>query len=421
MGSGFVRSLLRESQFEARAFLTKIDAWVLARLEQGASTFRDVLSGLPGIYPSEVLCSLRRLQGRDKIQEFDVLAVELDAASKPVLHSQSVCREKRFIEHPLDFEWRFTSKGVARIGEEIKAAGLKKAEILCLGCPSVYLFGKDQLKGFSFRLWDKNNATAGQIEEAREICRLDLQDANPPFPPADIVVIDPPWYRSFYELFLWAGIHCLPVGGRLFLSFPPEGTRSTAAAELISLLKWCEARGLSLERKYPGSLPYRSPLFEMNALRAQGITNYPIDWRRGDLVLLTKRRQIPFDKPKCAFPSEKWEEVRLRNSRIKVSHGKKIPGAAFQSTGENEIVPSVSSKHADRKRANVVTSGNRFIRTNRPEAVYDCLSAIEASGPDSMRKDFIASKHPLLMQKVIELVSKEEKEAHHYFRRIHEL
>jgi hypothetical protein len=49
--------------------------------------------------------------------------------------------------------------------------------------------------------------------------------------------LTPPWYREFYELFIWAGLHCLPVRGRMILSFPPEGTRPSVKEELRSLVR----------------------------------------------------------------------------------------------------------------------------------------------------------------------------------------
>jgi hypothetical protein len=421
---GLVRLPSRESQFRERDFLSRIDAWVLERWEQRARTFRELLSGLPGIYPAEVLCSLRRLRCSARIDEFDVHAVELDAASRPVLHSKPVApeRQRQCIEHPLDFEWRFTREGVARICEEIEKLGLEpRSEVLCIGCPSVYSLGKENLGRLSFQLWDKNAPTGGQIEEAREICRVDMNNAASPFPSVATVVIDPPWYPEFYQLFIWAGFHCLPAGGSMLLSFPPQGTRPSVVEDLNALIKWCSMRGLVLEERKPCSLPYRSPLFEVNALKGQGVSNFPLNWRRGDLLLLKKQTSKSFDKPKCSLPSEKWEEIKVRASRVRVHQGRKIHGAIFRPAGESEVLPSVSSKQLARRRANVVTSGNRFFCTSVPEEVLDCLAAIDASGPDRMRRSFLASRRPLLMRKVADMVSKEEREAAEYFRRIHEI
>jgi hypothetical protein len=403
------------------SFLEKIDAWVLRCLSQGATSFRELLAELPGVYPAEVLCSLRRLRRNSLISELDVLAIELEAASIPVLQREPVAPGKRFIEHPLDFEWRFTRQGVERICGEIEKRKLKpQAEVLCLGCPSIFLFGRQHFKNLTFRLWDKNTPIIGQMEEVRDICRVDITLTMPPHHAADIIVVDPPWYNEFYRLFIWAGFHCLASGGRIILSFPPEGTRPSVEDDFNSLIKWISQYGLKLESRQPNCLPYRSPLFEVNALRAQGVSNFPLNWRRGDLLILSKQKMTPFPKPSCQFPAEKWEEIGLRTSRIKINREKKCGGSIFRSVGGPEILPSVSSRYRLRGLANVVTSGNRFIRTSAPDAFFDCLAAAEASGPDRMTKTFLASRHPLLMRKVLDLISKEEKEAAQYFQRIHE-
>jgi hypothetical protein len=394
---------------------------VLDRCTQGATTFGGLLARLPGIYPSEVLFSLRRLQRSAAIPDFDVLAVELEAASKPALQAEPVEPGRRLIEHPLDFEWCFTRQGVARICLEIERSQLKAgAEILCLGCPSVYLLGKQNLKSLRFRVWDKNIPQLGQMEEAREVCRVDITEATPPCQTADVVVIDPPWYNEFYRLFIWAGFHCLPLGGHILLSFPPQGTRPSAAEDLNCLIKWSSSHGLKLESRQPGCLPYRSPLFEVNALKAQGISNVPLNWRKGDLIVLSKLGSASFAKPDCTFPSGHWEEAKVGHSRIKIQRGKGYDGGMFGPVGDTDVLPSVSSRHRQRHRANVVTSGNRFIRTSMPDEVFCCLGAVEACGPDAMTKAFVASRNPMLMRRVVDLISKEEMEAWEYFRRIHE-
>jgi hypothetical protein len=131
--------------------------------------------GLPGIYPTEVLLGLRRLRRVNLISEVDVLSIELEAASKPFCNVQLVAAQDRRIEHPLDFEWLFTKEGAARICEEIKKISRKEfVDVLCLGCPSIYAFGKRNLKKWNFRLWDKNVLHLGQVDEAKEVSCVDL-------------------------------------------------------------------------------------------------------------------------------------------------------------------------------------------------------------------------------------------------------
>lgn len=397
--------------------MQRIDALVHKEWLRGAKSFRALLAKLPGIFPSEVICSLRRLALVDKISEVELLSVELEVVSRPNTQGNLVSRTTRHIEHPLDFEWRFTKQGVARICDEIDALqNGKPSEVLCLGCPSVYLLGRQH----KFRLWDKNTLHLGQLDEANEVSKLDISSEMPGGKIVDVVVIDPPWYNTFYFSFLWAAFNHLARNGKVILSFPPLGTRPMIKDELRELKQWCAEHGLKVEKSVPNYLPYRAPLFEVNALRVQGIANFPIDWRRGDLIVLSKQSDSPFDKPKLPGQFEVWQEVQVQNCRVKVSNNVRRGDPVFAPVGSSEILPSVSSRHKLRREANVVTSGNRFFRTNSPEALLACLREASETNHQSMHNSFIASKNPLLRKKVAELISKENKEAAHYFRRINE-
>ncbi|HXC35283.1 MAG TPA: hypothetical protein VNV43_05370 [Candidatus Acidoferrales bacterium] len=377
---------------------------------------------LPGIYPTEVLFGLSRLLKTKQIPEVGVIAVELEAASRPIYFESPVAAQDRRIEHPLDFEWHFSKEGAKRVCEEIlRLCGKDNGEVLCLGCPSVYAFGKQNLKNYNFRLWDKNVRHLGQIEEAREVACVDVFDSFESGKKADFVVLDPPWYNPYYLLFLWAAAHCLAKGGYVVLSFPPEGTRPSVKTERRELVLWCKRNGFQIEKRIPNSLKYRSPLFEVNALKAQGVTKFPLDWRRGDLFVLKKSSDEVPAKPDVLIPNEKWEEVRVGHVRIKVSCSKKSGRGLLVPAMSEAVIPSVSSRHPARRLANVVTSGNRFLCTNAPEELVGCLSLLKSNGAKSMVDSFLAAKNPLLMRKALDLILSEEIEAADYFWRINEI
>lgn len=419
--SRFARSHLPETEIREASFRKKVDAFVFDTWTEGGKTLAALLSKLPGIYPSEVLCSLRRLQQGSKISEVEVLAAELDAASIPKCSIHPVSAERRFIEHPVDFEWRFTRGGVARLCKEIERLQPKNnAKVLCLGCPSVYLEGRRTLKHIKFTLWDKNTAGMSQLDEVREVCSLDVTQMTPAPSHVDLAVIDPPWYNGYYYLFLWAIADCLPIGGKVLLSFPPEGTRVSIPENLRDFQMWCALRGFKFEKREPNCLSYRSPLFEVNALRAQGISNYPLDWRRGDLIVLRKVSTETILKPSVSALKENWEEVRVGSSRIKFCRTRQPGPAAFKPVGETEILPSVSSRHKLRRDANVVTSGNRFLMVKSINDLVRCLDKFRDMPARELNAMIAASETPQLMRKTASLISKEEKEAALYFRRIHD-
>jgi hypothetical protein len=112
--------------------------------------------------------------------------------------------------------------------------------------------------------------------------------------------------------------------------------------------------------------------------------------------------------------------VQVHNCRVKVCYNKRVGDPVLAPVGVSEILPSVSSRHKLRRAANVVTSGNRFLRTKSPEALLACLRELGVRNSRSLETSFIAARNPALMKKVIDLVSKENREAAHYFRRINE-
>jgi len=405
------------SEFQAR-----IDSWVLNLWRQKAERFIDLLLELPGVYPSDVLGSIRRLRANELISESDASHVEGEAAISPTSVNLIAKPKKFLIEHPLDYDWRFTRIGVKRICEEINLLGLRNnSRVLCLGCPSVYLLGKNILKEFTFDLCDKNGRMIGQIEETAELLSLDF--SNPVTVSsgiAAVAVVDPPWYIDFYRTFLWVAQHSISLGGRILLSFPPEGTRSTAIKDYHEVKAWCEHLGLKLQKRLTNYLPYRSPLFEVNALKAEGITNFPLDWRRGDLLVFVKDQVKSIERPMFSFSAGEWDDIYIGNSRIKIGASKTdvfdlIP------VGPSEILPSVSSRNKLRGFANVVTSGNRFLQTAQPEELAECLTRIEKNRDHPERNSHRKTKRPLLLQKAIDLVYNEERETAEYYARIHEL
>ena len=101
--SASTKSRSRKTEIYELAFRQEIDRLIFKAWSKGHHGFKSLLLNLPGVYPTEVLLSLRRLRSAKQIIEFDVLAVELEAASKPIYNVNPVSPSERKIEHPLDF------------------------------------------------------------------------------------------------------------------------------------------------------------------------------------------------------------------------------------------------------------------------------------------------------------------------------
>jgi hypothetical protein len=382
-------------------------------------SFAELIGSLPGIYPSEVLTCLRQLGQATALREGFLEAIEKEVSAMPSFVPHDA--KKIVLEHPLDFEWRFTKKGISNIFEELRLLSFPRgAGVLCLGCPSIYLASKN-LSDLRFHLWDKNGTILGQLEESTAIASLDLREDPVPEVEAAAAILDPPWYPAFYRLFVWAAAHRMRNGSFILLSFPPKGTRQSAANDFLELDRWCKSIGLVLEKKVANYLPYRSPLFEVNALKVEGINNCPLNWRKGDLLIYRKIANVPFDRPRLPSEASLWKEVRVRDLRIKVSLQEMSSNAILDPVGPFEILGTVSSRDSLRSCANVVTSGNRFLKTGAPGMLIDCFKRIALAVPEDLVDSTKSGAEASFFNAALRIVRNEQREAFEYFQRINGL
>src|SRR5713226_2323374 len=103
---------------ETQSFTNLVDNWVLDAIAGGTTAFDQLVTSLPGVYPSLALKSLQRLAS------FGLVSWEvLTAAEKYVEQRQqqlvnSYHKMKLPIPHPLDYDWRFSDSAVERLLEE---------------------------------------------------------------------------------------------------------------------------------------------------------------------------------------------------------------------------------------------------------------------------------------------------------------
>jgi hypothetical protein len=353
-----------------REFLDKIDGWVEQAVHDRSLSFREILELLPSVYPAEVIGALSRLEKRGTIptnfRSGILKAVRTERTRKSeetILWSRSAK-----IEHPLDFEWLFTRQGNKTLATQLNEFHKgSPGKILCIGCPTFYSYAKSARLRYQVDLWDKNATAVGQVCEAIALARVGETRK-----PITAAVLDPPWYLDFYKVFIGLAVRNLSIGGRILLSFPPEGTRPTAVTDLTQLLGWCRGIGVDFVAHRRTILRYRTPFFELNALRALGFRNVPFDWRRGDLLVLEKRTNITPLSEKICLPCEDWSEYKMGLVRIKIRKQIDTSRAGrLCPIGYTAVLPSVSTRYPNRNRANVVSSGNRFFHTASPRLIAE--------------------------------------------------
>lgn len=344
-----------------------VDNWVLDAIRKERIEFDKLLTSLPGVYPSILLASLKRLESKEIIPG-DLLSNVLIQISKA-----DVQQEKQFkntiklpVPHPLDFEWRFAESANKYLLSICMELTQSIDKIALLSTPSLFQTVIEQkyrreviFVGYNTVVTDE----LAQVEHRYQIFYCNFISEIKPSVSASIVILDPPWYEDFIYPFLWHAIQICKLNGYILISLPANGTRLGVEQEWQNILKWTKKLGLSLFRKENCILPYTSPFFEYNALRAEGIYNYPLEWRKGNLVIFKKDNQTEILKPQIA-QNNIWEEVFLNNVRIRVKRDTQMcfNDPSLITVEPDDILPSVSRKDPRRALAEVWTSGNRIFK-----------------------------------------------------------
>ena len=191
------------------------------------------------------------------------------------------------VEHPLDFDWRFTPEAVRFLIDRCHGPALDS--VAFLGTPSLAREATARGWRASLSLFDHNTALVAAIQASlpgvTAAC-IDLVWGDPVgVREAYIAVADPPWYPEHTMAFLWAAARLTRIGGQVLLSLPSAGTRPGILAEREAVFAGAAAFGLRLASVERGELAGRTPPFEKNALSGlPGVPAVPWDWRHGDLA-----------------------------------------------------------------------------------------------------------------------------------------
>lgn len=377
-----------ESEEESKIFEKRIDNFVRNRVKGGLTRFDHIVLSLPGVYPSVALSSLQRLAANNKVPNTVLTAAKDFVRDSNASNSSGSINDQLRpglpLPHPLDFEWRFGDEALDRLlGLSIELSP-KNEPIVLLGVPSVLNKTRNQKNSRRFLLLEANKSIINYYEPIKEsIFNCDLTCDVLPKISASVVICDPPWYVEYFKHFLWAAKELLCEGGYLLLSTPPVGTRPNIINEWKIVLNFSKQLGFRLTRFDKNSLPYVSPLFEINSLRAEGIINVPKEWRRSDLAIFVLDKKNIAERPNPINLFSNWDELTYRGVRTKfkcVDIIKESVSPALVSFLPDDIIPSVSRRDCRRKLANVWTSGNRIFKCDNPTLAKQILSFFVNTG-----------------------------------------
>ena len=317
-------------------FEEQVDAWVSEALRSGSNTFGELLSNLPGVFPTTALNSVHRLQRSRRISAAIARRLKHDAHTACI--PRPLRRDSLLPPHPLDFEWRFTAAAAEGL--------LARAQSLTGGDDRVLLLGTPSLAALAIRTGVKrsttfvgeDNAITGSIVARNKAARnpLEVRVCGAEMIVADeagLVLLDPPWYFDFIRPMLAAAAAACRPDGHILLSAPSIGSASSAAED----------------RNHAPSVG-----------------------------LVTRARKA------------RWHELVIGRIRVFVTRdppSRIAPDFGLYSIVPGDVLPSISRRDPRRRKAGVWTSGNRIFGTHRPDLVLlagarvsrEPVSAIEGS------------------------------------------
>jgi len=353
-----------------REFESQVDGWMRIALGNAHLGFARLLDALPGVYPTEVLASVRRL----------VDAGEIDGSIQGRLLLESrqgtegIRDHSRLLPppHPLDFEWRFTDEASRALLETSAALGRPSGPCLLLGTPGVALEAIVRRDTRPLHFVGEDNAVTATLGRLAKGSSVSVATCEQTLPVAafDSVIVDPPWYIDFIRPMLAAAASALKIHGYVLLSLPPAGTRPGIELDRRESLRIAASMGLTVVRQSLAAVGYQTPYFELNALRALGI-EAPVTWRRGDLFILRKTEKLCIEMPQFVRPGPPWVEAVIGRMRIRVRGEDSGIGdrPRLLTLVDGDILSSVSRRDPRRSSANVWTSGNRVFACTDPSAV----------------------------------------------------
>jgi len=359
-------------------FHEHVDSWVHEALQSGVGQFDSLLRRLPGVYPVDVARSIRR-QSSDGMISRPIAKRLLSGTDcpSPTIESQPSLPAP----HPLDFDWRFTHSTSKLLLQESTRVAKTGDSIVCLGAPSVYQEALRQGAARRAALIDANPAVIGHfldIGRWLRVWRCDLLTETIPALRSSALVVDPPWYPEQMSSFLWAASQICTIGGHVFVSLPPRGTRPGIAAEVGSLMTLAIELGFDIDRIEECSLQYDSPPFEQNALTAVGIRLASYNWRCGDLCVLRLRAAKREKRPLVSGGEGWWDDEFLLGMRLRL---RKTSVARFGdpclvSLVPGDVLPSVSRRYPLRRSVDVWTAGNRVFACAGTEILRLIIQAV---------------------------------------------
>ena len=356
---------------------SNLERWIISAVDSGVGNFWQLVSALPGVYPTVVREAAGRLVDESQIP-MHVMAEEptLDTEKDSALEVPGLP-----VPHLLSSDWRFTKKTAADLLERITGSTEPTSAVALIGAPSVFFLAALKNLSQHFTLLDENRLLADRVppsSPAKDFHRCDVTREVVDIPPVQAVLADPPWYEDDVLGFLRTSVRLCADQGIVFLGFGPDGTRPGISEERQQIIAEADKWGLRFIHKEPQVLSYSTPFFEHNALKAAHFKHVPATWRHGDLILFRKEGSPVHVEDTRRTTECPWYEVNIQGVEVRVRRDDRpdfadprliplVPG---------NILPTVSRRDPIGKTANVWTTGNRIYRCDGRNILNLILKAL---------------------------------------------
>jgi hypothetical protein len=379
-------------ELSRRMFNLQVDAWVSRAVNSGVSSFGDLLSTLPGVYPTQALDSVRRLRQAKRINVGFAAYIERQAGTQPP--PLGSLRGALLPPHPLDFEWRFSRPAAKALLAQASSLAGRNDRVLLLGTPTLAIMAAKEMPRSRYLYVGEDNAISEQVSDitVRTPGAVEVRLCGPGAlraGEAQVVILDPPWYFDFLRPMLRAAAYACRPGGHVLVSLPPIGTNSHVAKDRAKILALFAKLSLHLVSVENAAILYDTPYFEANALAAEGCPNIPRAWRHGDLFVLEKAHEPLAIQIANAVRPRQWHEIVIGRMRLFVTRKairENESNSLLQSIVDGDILPTVRRADPRRQKAQVWTSGNRIFASARPDLVR--LAALAAASGDVLGGEF---------------------------------
>ena len=376
------------------------------------------MQGLDPIILQEIINELECTDGRlQKDNDYWVVktikspTLELGYPAPPIHYLKKYMGHFDFLKspHPLDFEWRNTSKSLNYLTELVTQINKPEESVLLMGMPT--LFANICVKDIpqNVKLVERNEPIIESLlkltNDKNSIIKADIFKAKPSeIGKHSCAIMDPPWYSDHFYQFVWLASKSLKVGGTMIISIPPINTKPDIDTQRLEWFSFCQKQGLCIENLLASRLEYAMPFFEFNAFRAAGIKNILPFWRTGDVVTFKKIRETDSERPHFIEPTSTWREKTIDSVRIRVNTALKSPGDFVINSlvPPTDILPSVSKSDDRRVGVNIWTSGNRIFNASKPDIFLKYLNTF---GTPSL-----GNKEEAIVHKFIQMIVELEKQ-----------